>query len=302
MSHSWNIRNTAFANRVMVASGTFGYGLEFRDYMPIEELGGICVKGLSLRGSQGNPMPRIAETPAGMLNAIGLQNIGVEAFVRDKLPLLRDCGASVIANFYGNSIEEYVQCARALDVLGIAALEMNISCPNVKQGGIAFGAATDMTAAVVAAVREATEMPLIVKLSPNVADIRPFAEAAAGAGADALSLINTLIGMSIDPRTRKPRIANITGGLSGPAIRPVGVRMVWQSAQVTDVPIIGIGGIAELDDALEYFLAGASAVQVGTASFVRPDAAWVLLQQLRAYFDTLDESLEDFIGSADIPS
>ncbi|MBB5022614.1 dihydroorotate dehydrogenase [Desulfurispira natronophila] len=278
------LRDTVFPNRVMVASGTFGYGLEFNDYFPVSRLGGISVKGLSLSGSQGNAMPRIAETYGGMLNAIGLQNIGVQSFVTEKLPQLREIGATVIANFYGNTVDEYVACAQALSVDGIHALEMNISCPNVKSGGIAFGSDVEMTRSVVQAVRESTDKPLIVKLSPNVADIRPFAEASVNSGADSLSLINTLIGMAIDIKTRKPRIANLTGGLSGPAIKPVGIRMVYQVCQVTDVPVIGIGGVMNRDDALEYFLAGASAVQVGTANFINPAASLQILEELESFF------------------
>lgn len=290
------IGNATFPNRVMVASGTFGYGLEFNEYFPVARLGGISVKGLSLAGSQGNRMPRIAETYGGMLNAIGLQNIGVRSFVEEKLPRLREIGASVIANFYGNTVEEYVECAKALSVEGIQALEMNISCPNVKSGGIAFGSDVSMTAAVVQAVRAATEKPLIVKLSPNVADIRPFAETAVAAGADSLSLINTLIGMAIDVETRKPRIGNLTGGLSGPAIKPVGVRMVYQVCGVTDVPVIGMGGIMNYRDALEYFLAGASAVQVGTVNFTDPCASLNILEDLERYFSENSIDLDSYIG------
>lgn len=300
MRYSLTIRGEVFANRVMVASGTFGYGLEFNDYFPVNRLGGICVKGLSLKGSLGNKMPRITETYGGMLNAIGLQNVGVATFIQEKLPRLQDLGAAVIANFYGNTLEEYAECARALSVDGVKALEMNISCPNVKEGGIAFGSSVEATRKVVEAVRAVTEKPLIVKLSPNVADIRPFAEAATLGGADSLSLINTLIGMAIDVKTRLPKIANITGGLSGPAIKPVGVRMVFQASQVTDLPLIGIGGIMNRDDALEYMLAGAAAVQVGTANFVDPCAALTILEELEAYFDDNRIDLNEFVGGVKV--
>jgi dihydroorotate dehydrogenase (NAD+) catalytic subunit len=260
-------------NPVLTASGTFGYGEEYADIIDLNQLGGIIVKGISLKPIKGNPPPRIWETPSGMLNAIGLENPGVDVFLRDKLPFLRNYDTAVIVNIFGYSLEEYVGVAERLDgVSGVSGLEVNISCPNVKAGGIVFG--TNVTAAfdLLAAVRKATRLPVIAKLSPNVTDITEFAKAARDAGCDGLSLINTLLGMAIDVRSRRPRLANCTGGLSGPAIRPVAVRMVWQTARAVRLPIIGMGGVMTADDALELILAGASAVAVGTANFVNPRA------------------------------
>jgi len=261
-------------NPVMTASGTFGYGEEYSKYLDLNRLGAITVKGLSLKPKAGNPPPRICETPSGMLNAIGLQNVGVEEFVHKKLPFLGRYDIKVIANIFGNTIDEYEAVAARLDrEKGVHAMEVNISCPNVKKGGMAFGTDLDSTYDVLRAVRGATGLPVIAKLSPNVTDVVPFAEAAARAGCDALSLINTLLGMAIDIRTRKPKLANITGGLSGPAIRPVAVRIVWQVKRAVGLPIIGMGGIMCAADALEFILAGASAVSVGTANFVNPSSA-----------------------------
>ncbi len=271
-------------NPVMTASGTFGYGREFEPVVDLERLGAIIVKGLSLKPSKGNPPPRIAETPCGMLNAIGLENIGIEAFISEKLPFLARLSPAVLINIYGTTVEEYAAlAARADDTPGIDGIEVNISCPNVKAGGVAFGVDPDAAGAVVGAVRRRTGKPLIVKLSPNVTDIVRIAAAAVAAGADALSLINTLTGMAIDVATRRPRIANITGGLSGPAIRPVAVRMVWQVARAVDVPVIGIGGIMSAEDALEFLIAGAAAVEVGTANFVNPRATVEILEGIEAY-------------------
>lgn len=268
------IAGITMRNPVMTASGTFGYGKEFADHLDLESIGAFVTKGLSLQPKAGNPTPRIVETPGGMLNAIGLQNVGIEAFIRDKVPFYRTISTPAIANIYGTSPEEYAELARRLDPLPeIAGIEVNISCPNVKQGGIVFG--TDPSAAreVVGAVREHTGKPLIVKLSPNVTDVVAMARVCVEAGADALSLINTLTGMAIDVKSRRPVLANVTGGLSGPAIKPVALRMVWQVARAVEVPVIGIGGIMTATDAIEFILAGATAVQVGTASFVDPGAA-----------------------------
>jgi dihydroorotate dehydrogenase (NAD+) catalytic subunit len=261
-------------NPVLTASGTFGYGEEYADFVDLNKLGGVIVKGISLRPITGNPPPRIWETPSGMLNAIGLENPGVDVFLTEKLPYLRKFDTAVIVNIFGYSFEDYVAVAERLDnVPGVSGLEVNISCPNVKEGGIVFG--TDLKAAfgLLSAVRKATKLPVIAKLSPNVTDITDFARAARDAGCDGLSLINTLLGMSIDVQCRKPRLANWTGGLSGPAIRPVAVRMVWQAAKAVPLPIIGMGGIVTAEDALEFILAGASAVAVGTANFINPRAA-----------------------------
>ena len=273
-------------NPVMTASGTFGYGKEFADYLDLEKIGAIITKGLSIRPKAGNPTPRIVETPGGMLNAIGLQNVGIDAFIQEKLPFLRTVNTPVIVNLYGNTLEEYGELAEKLDKLPeVAGLEVNISCPNVKQGGIVFG--TDPKAAyeVVSLVRESTIKPLIVKLSPNVTNVVEMANACVDAGADALSLINTLTGMAIDLKKRRPILANMTGGLSGPAIKPVALRMVWQVAQAVKVPIIGIGGIMTATDALEFMLAGATAVQVGTANFLDPSAAQTIAEGMETYLE-----------------
>ena len=271
-------------NPVITASGTFGYGEEYARYIDLNRLGGITVKGLSIKPLQGNPPPRICETPSGMLNAIGLQNIGVDEFIHKKLPFLNQYDIKVIANIFGNTIEEYEAVAAKLDrANGVHAVEVNISCPNVKKGGMAFGTDLDSTSEVLKAVRGATGLPVIAKLSPNVTNVVPFAERAAHAGVDALSLINTLLGMAIDIRSRKPRLANITGGLSGPAIRPVAIRIVWQVHRAVGLPIIGMGGIMNADNAVEFMLAGASAVAVGTANFVNPAAPVEIVEGIRKY-------------------
>ncbi len=293
------IGRLSLQNPVMTASGTFGYGREFKDLVDLNRLGAIIVKGLSLAPSRGNPPPRIAETPCGMLNAIGLENVGIEAFKRDKLPFLRQLRVPVLANIYGTTIEAYAELAAQLDGLSeVAGIEVNISCPNVKAGGVAFGVQPDMAARVVAAVRAKTAKPVVVKLSPNVTDVTEIARSAEGAGADALSLINTITGMAIDIHTRRPKLANITGGLSGPAIRPVAVRMVWQVARAVKIPVIGIGGIMTAEDALEFLIAGAVAVQVGTANFVNPAATMEILAGIEAYLVAHRFSrLTDLIGS-----
>jgi len=271
---SVEIAGLKLRNPVMTASGTFGYGEEFKDYVDLEKIGAFVTKGLSLKPRAGNPTPRIVETPGGMLNAIGLQNVGIDAFIQKKVPFLRIVNTPAIANFFGYTPDEYAELAARLDAIPeVAALEVNISCPNVKQGGIVFGTDPACAASVVAACRAATRKTLIVKLSPNVTDIVEMAQACEGAGADALSVINTLTGMAIDLERRRPVLANVTGGLSGPAIKPIALRMVWQVARAVKVPVIGIGGIMSATDALEFILAGATAVQVGTASFVNPNAS-----------------------------
>ena len=276
-------------NPVVTASGTFGYGEEYARYIDLNKLGGITVKGLSVKPLQGNPPPRICETPSGMLNAIGLQNVGVDEFIHKKLPFLNQYDIKVIANIFGNTIEEYEAVAAKLDRAdGVHAIEVNISCPNVKKGGMAFGTDLDSTSEVLKAVRGATGLPVIAKLSPNVTSVVPFAERAAHAGVDALSLINTLLGMAIDIRTRKPKLANITGGLSGPAIRPVAIRIVWQVHRAVGLPILGMGGIMNADDAIEFMLAGASAVAVGTANFVNPAAPVEIVEGIRKYLAERD--------------
>lgn len=271
-------------NPVMTASGTFGYGAEFADYLDLESIGAMITKGLSLKPKAGNPTPRIVETSGGMLNAIGLQNVGIDAFIEQKLPYLKNVNTPVIANLYGNTLEEYGEVASRLDGLsGVAGIEVNISCPNVKQGGIVFGTDPGAAQEVVSLVKKNTSKPLIVKLSPNVTDVVVMAKACADAGADALSLINTLTGMAIDLERRRPVLANVTGGLSGPAIKPVALRMVWQVAKAVSLPIIGIGGIMTGRDALEFMLAGATAVQVGTASFLDPSAAQRIAREMEEY-------------------
>jgi len=289
-------------NPVMTASGTFGYGEEFSAYVDLEEIGAIITKGLSLKPRAGNPTPRIVETPAGMLNAIGLQNVGIDAFIADKVPFLRTVATPVVVNLFGNTLEEYGELAARLDrVSEVAGVEVNISCPNVKHGGIVFG--TDPKAAyeVVKLVREATIKPLIVKLSPNVTDIVEMASACADAGADALSLINTVTGMAVDLRTRRPVLANITGGLSGPGIKPVALRMVWQVAKAVNLPIIGIGGIMSATDALEFMLVGATAVQIGTANFLDPSAAQTIARDMEQYLvDNGISDVKELIGALEV--
>lgn len=271
-------------NPVMPASGTFGYGEEYAPFMDLNRLGAVVTKGISLLPRAGNPPPRIMETPAGMLNAVGLQNVGVRAFVAEKLPYLRQFDVPVIVNIFGEAVDEYAAVAEALSRAGgVHALEVNISCPNVKKGGIAFGARPESAAEVTAAVRGSTDLPVIVKLTPNVTDIVEIALAAESAGAHALSLINTLLGMSVDVERRVPHLANVTGGLSGPAVRPVAVRMVWQVAGRVKLPVIGVGGIVDAAGALEFLIAGASAVQVGTGQFMNPRTALDVIEGIEAY-------------------
>lgn len=271
-------------NPIMPASGTFGYGEEYAPYVDLNTLGAVVTKGLSLNPKAGNDTPRICETVSGMLNAIGLQNVGIDVFLKHKMSFLEQFDTPVIVNFFGNTQEEYAEVAARLDeVETVTALEMNISCPNVKHGGIVFGTDTAAIESVVSQVRKNTSKPLIVKLTPNVTDIQTTAKAAAEAGADALSLINTLTGMSVDVKTRKPHLANTIGGLSGPAIRPVAVRLVHQVVQAVDIPVIGIGGITRAVDALEFLIVGAKAVQVGTANFTDPNAMAKILTELEDF-------------------
>lgn len=289
-------------NPVMTASGTFGYGAEFADYLDLESIGAMISKGLSLKPKAGNPTPRIVETPGGMLNAIGLQNVGIDAFIEQKLPYLKNVNTPVIVNLYGNTLEEYGEVAARLDGLsGVAGIEVNISCPNVKQGGIVFGTDPGAAQEVVRLVKKNTSKPMIVKLSPNVTDVVLMAKACADAGADALSLINTLTGMAIDLERRRPVLANVTGGLSGPAIKPVALRMVWQVAKAVKLPLIGIGGIMNGRDALEFMLAGATAVQVGTASFLDPSAAQRIAREMEQYLvDHKIASVSSLIGALEV--
>lgn len=285
-------------NPVLTASGTFGYGEEYADFVDLNRLGGVIVKGISLKPIAGNPSPRIWETPSGMLNAIGLENPGVEVFLREKLPYLRQYDTAIIVNIFGYSADDYLAVTERLDgAEGISGIEVNISCPNVKSGGMIFGTDLKATAELLSAVRAKTRLPLIAKLSPNVTDVTDFAKAARDAGCDGLSLINTLLGMAIDVRTGKPRLANCTGGLSGPAIRPVAVRMVWQVAKAVSLPIIGMGGIVSAEDALEFIRAGASAVAVGTANFMNPRATLDVLDGIEAF---LAESRPGGTGIGDI--
>jgi dihydroorotate dehydrogenase (NAD+) catalytic subunit len=271
-------------NPVMTASGTFGYAMEFKSLVNLNRLGGAVVKGLSLKPSQGNPPPRIAETACGMLNAIGLENVGVDLFIEKKVPFLSKLNIPVFANIYGTRVEDYGALAERLnDIDAIAGVEINISCPNVKEGGIAFGSDPLMAHTVTQAVRSRYRKHVTVKLSPNVTDIVQIAKGVEDAGADAVSLINTLTAMAIDVHSRKPKIANVTGGLSGPAIKPIAVRMVWQVARAVNIPVIGIGGIMNADDALEFMIAGATAVQVGTANFINPKATMEIITGIENY-------------------
>ncbi len=299
---SVEIAGIKMRNPVMTASGTFGYGEEFAGYVDLESLGAIITKGLSLKPRAGNPTPRIVETQGGMLNAIGLQNVGIDAFVEKKVPFFRAISTPVIANFFGNTPEEYAEMAERLDrIPEVAAVEVNISCPNVKHGGIVFGTDPKSAYAVVKLVREATVKPVIVKLSPNVTDIVEMAHACVDADADALSLINTLTGMAIDLNKRKPVLANVTGGLSGPAIKPIALRMVWQVARAVSIPIIGIGGIMTAGDALEFMLAGATAVQIGTANFLEPGTAQTIALGMEQYLvDNGIADIRELIGALEV--
>jgi len=296
------IAGVHFQNPVLTASGTFGYGQEFAHLIDLDQLGGIVVKGISAEPMAGNPSPRIYETEAGMLNAIGLQNVGAKRFLEEKLPFLRTLRARCIVNVFGYSTEDYVRCIEILNEGdGIHAYELNISCPNTRAGGMIYGNDPKLTEEVVGAAKSAARFPVIVKLSPNVTDITVTARAAEAAGADALSLVNTLVGMAIDIETRTPRISNVTGGLSGPAIKPVALRMVYQTARAVKVPVIGLGGIATPEDALEYLIAGAQAVQVGTANFYAPGTSLRIIQGIRDYCRRQRLHLADLVGSLRVP-
>ena len=292
-------------NPVMTASGTFGYGEEFSPFIDLDKLGAIVLKGISLKPKRGNPPPRIIETPSGILNAIGLQNVGVEVLINKKLPYLQKFTTPVIINIFGDTLEEYVELARKLDNIsqekGIAGLEINISCPNVQKGGIVWGTEAQLTYKVVNNIRKVTTLPLIVKLSPNVTDIKVIAQAAEEAGADVLSLINTLVGMAVDVSLRRPKLANISGGLSGPAVKPVALWMVWQVFQTVNIPIIGMGGIMKAQDALEFIIAGARAVSIGTANLVNPKAAIEIIKGIEEYLvENKIKDINELVGSLKI--
>lgn len=304
ISLSVDIAGIKMKNPVMVASGTFGYGEEYCGFFNLSELGAIVTKSITLRPRQGNRPPRITETPSGMLNAIGLQNVGLDIFVSEKMPFLRSLGIPIIVSISGEDETEYIELAERLSqVSEISALEVNISCPNVAKGGLQFGSNSQMTYDLVKSLRCATELPLIVKLSPNVTDITEIARSAESAGADALSLINTILGMSVDVKSRKPALGNITGGLSGPAIRPIAVRMVWQVFNVVKIPLIGMGGIMTSNDALEFIIAGATAVSIGTANFVNPNTAIEVIEGIEIYLKENGFSdINELIGCLNVHS
>lgn len=283
---------------VMVASGTFGSGKDYEDFINLNEIGALIVKSITLKPREGNPPPRICETPAGMLNTIGLQNPGIDAFIKEDLPYLAKFKVPVIINIAGESIDEYAQLAKKLDGLsGIAGIEVNISCPNVKQGGMQFGIDPKLTAEVIASVKRTTKLPVIAKLSPNVTDIKVIAKAAEIAGADAISAINTVLGMSIDINSRRPKLSMGAGGLSGPAIKPIAIRMVNEIYKTVKIPVIGIGGIMNADDAVEFILAGACAIQVGTGNFINPRAAVEIAEGIKKYLIANKiESVKDLVG------
>ncbi|MBQ6277713.1 MAG: dihydroorotate dehydrogenase [Bacteroidales bacterium] len=285
-------------NPVMTASGTFGFGLEYADFVDLERLGGFVVKGTTLHHREGNPYPRMAETASGMLNAVGLQNKGVDYFCKETYPQLKDLKTNVIVNVSGSCVEDYVETARRVGELpNIPAIELNISCPNVKEGGMAFGTDPKSAGEVVSAVRKAYGKHLMVKLSPNVTNIVSIAKAVEDAGADSVSLVNTFLGMAIDVRTRRPKLSTITGGMSGPAIKPIAVRMVWQVAQNVKIPVCGLGGIVTADDAIEFLLAGASCIQVGTANFLYPDATMRVLDGIELYCEKYGvKDISELIG------
>lgn len=289
-------------NPVMTASGTFGYGLEFADFVPLDGLGGIIVKGTTLHPREGNDYPRMAETASGMLNCVGLQNKGVDDFCERIYPQLKDIGTNVIVNVSGSSLEDYVQCAERIDELDhIPAIELNISCPNVRQGGMAFGVTSSGAASVVRAVREHYHKTLIVKLSPNVTDIAEIARVCEAEGADSVSLINTLMGMAIDIERRRPLLSINTGGLSGPAVKPVALRMVWQVAKAVKIPVIGLGGICSATDAIEFLMAGATAIQIGTANFLDPAVTIKVRDGINAWLDAHScHSVWDIVGTLDV--
>jgi dihydroorotate dehydrogenase (NAD+) catalytic subunit len=301
---SVQIGSLRLVNPLIAASGCFGYGVEYADVVDLQTLGAVAVKGLFLKEREGHPPPRIVETPSGMLNAIGLQGIGVRRFIDEQLPELRRRRAVVVVNICGTTLDEYVEIARILsDADGVAALELNISCPNIKEGGITFGCSLTGTHDVVSAVRKVTNLPVIPKLTPNVTDVASFARAAEDAGADAISLVNTFLAMAIDVHTRRPKLSNIVGGLSGPAIRPIAVRMVYECRRTVRLPIIGMGGIATAEDVLEFMIAGASAVQVGTMNFVDPFIWGKLLDGLHTYMEKQKiPRLQEIVGTVDTSS
>ncbi len=295
---STRLGDFALKNPVLTASGTFGFGLEYADFIDLSRLGGFIVKGTTLEPREGNPYPRMAETPSGMLNAVGLQNKGVDHFIEKIYPQIAGCGSEVIVNVSGKSVADYAAVAEKLSALdGIHAIELNISCPNVKQGGMAFGTTCEGAASVVEAVRKAWPRHLMVKLSPNVTSITDIAKAVEAAGADSVSLINTLLGMAVDIERRRPVLSTVTGGLSGPAVKPVAVRMVWQVAHAVSIPVVGLGGIVNERDAIEFLMAGASAIQVGTANFINPAATVNILDGITAWCDSHGvERISDIIG------
>ena len=299
---SVNIGELQMKNPVMTASGTFGYGEEFADFIDIARIGGIIVKGTTLHKREGNPYPRMAETPSGMLNAVGLQNKGVHYFVEHIYPRIKDIQTNMIVNVSGSAIEDYVATAERINALeAIPAIELNISCPNVKQGGMAFGVTAKGAAEVVSAVRKVYDKTLIVKLSPNVTDITEIARAAESAGADSVSLINTLLGMAIDAERRCPILSTVTGGMSGPAVKPIALRMVWQVAKAVQIPVVGLGGITNATDAIEFLLAGASAIEVGTANFMDPAVTGKIVDGINDYLDRHGfASVRDIIGALEI--
>ena len=297
-----NIGSLSLKNPVMTASGTFGYGEEFADFIDLSRLGGIIVKGTTLHKREGNPYPRMAETPMGMLNAVGLQNKGVHHFVDEIYPRIKDIDTNMIVNVSGSAIDDYVETASIINELAnIPAIELNISCPNVKQGGMAFGVTAKGAAEVVSAVRKAYHKTLIVKLSPNVTDITEIARAVESAGADSVSLINTLLGMAIDAERRKPVLSTVTGGMSGAAVKPIALRMVWQVAKAVKIPVVGLGGIMSATDAVEFLLAGASAVEIGTANFIDPSITVKIIDGINDYLDRHHfNSVQDIVGALEI--
>jgi dihydroorotate dehydrogenase (NAD+) catalytic subunit len=301
---SVRIGSMRLKNPLIAASGCFGYGVEYAEAVDLSSLGGVAVKGLFLSEREGHPPPRIVETPAGMLNAIGLQGIGVRRFVAEKLPELRRLNATVIVNLCGSTLDEYVEVARILsDAEGVDALELNISCPNIKEGGIQFGCSLTGTYDVVSSIRKVTTLPVIPKLTPNVTDVASFARASEEAGADAISLVNTFLAMAIDVETRQPRLSNVLGGLSGPAIRPIAIRMVWECYQAVKIPILGMGGIATVEDALEFIIAGSTAIQVGTMNFVDPFIWTKLLTGIESYLERHKiPRVQDLIGRLELPA
>ena len=297
-----SIGKLELANPVMTASGTFGYGTEFADFVDLDRLGGVIVKGTTLHHREGNPYPRMAETPSGMLNAVGLQNKGVDYFCEKIYPTIKDYKTNMIVNVSGSAIEDYVATAERINALeNIPAIELNISCPNVKQGGMAFGVTAKGAEEVVSAVRKAYDKTLIVKLSPNVTDITEIARAAEAAGADSVSLINTMLGMAIDAERRRPVLSTITGGMSGPAVKPIALRMVWQVAKAVGIPVVGLGGISNATDAIEFLLAGASAIEVGTANFMDPAVTGKIVDGINEYLDRhVFASVKDIIGALEV--